>query len=144
MVTESQQVKPDRYSELSANLPPRLIESKRQLDATKEVINSLLDKHEGTKDEDDYLNLLIMLVEKYEDKEKKKQTIPDIHGIELLRILMEQNNISQKQLVNIFGTQSVVSELLSGSRNRKLSIEHIQKLAAFFNISPSAFLPTED
>jgi HTH-type transcriptional regulator/antitoxin HigA len=39
--------------------------------------------------------------------------------------------------VPIFKTESIVSEVLNGQR--KLTANHIEKLAAFFRLSPAAF-----
>jgi HTH-type transcriptional regulator / antitoxin HigA len=53
--------------------------------------------------------------------------------------LIEGTNLKQKDLVPIFKTESIVSEVLKGKR--KLTVEHIQKLGEFFNISPAVFFP---
>ncbi|SFR85975.1 HTH-type transcriptional regulator / antitoxin HigA [Dyella sp. OK004] len=59
-----------------------------------------------------------------------------ISGVDLLRFLMEQHGLKQNQLPEI-GTQSVVSEILSG--RRELTVNHIRGLSKRFAISPSAF-----
>jgi HTH-type transcriptional regulator/antitoxin HigA len=124
----------DRYIELLKSFPPRLIKSEEELIATQKVIDSLLDKPELTSDEQDYLNLLGTLVYEYE---QKNVHIPDICGVELLKVMMAELNLRQKDLVPIFKTESIVSEVLSG--RRRLTIAHIQKLANLFHISPAAF-----
>ena len=89
-----------------------------------------------TLDEQDYLNILGTLV--YEcEYEEQHTNIPDIHGVELLKVLIEEQGLRQKDWVPIFKTESIVSAVLSGQR--KLTVEHIQKLAEFFHISPAAF-----
>ncbi|WP_341527084.1 hypothetical protein [Nostoc sp. UHCC 0302] len=45
--------------------------------------------------------------------------------------------LRQKDLVPILKTESIVSEVLSGQR--KLTVNHIARLAEFFHISPAAF-----
>ena len=82
----------------------------------------------------DYLNLLGMLV--YEYKEKHI-SMPDLQGIELLKALIEELDLKQKDLVPIFKTESIRSAILSGQR--KFTIEHIEKLATFFHVSPAVF-----
>lgn len=59
-----------------------------------------------------------------------------VHGIELLRFLMEQHGLRQNQLPEV-GTQSVVSEILAGKR--ELTVNHIRGLAERFALSPAAF-----
>lgn len=60
----------------------------------------------------------------------------EVHGVDLLRFLMEQHGLRQNQLPEI-GTQSVVSEILSGKRD--LTVNHIRGLAERFHLSPAAF-----
>ena len=125
---------PDRYVELLIQFPPRPIDSADDLIATQTVIDRLLDTKILEPEEKDYLNLLGMLVYEYE---KKHISIPDLQGVELLKALIEELDLKQKDLVPIFKTESIVSAILSGQR--KLTIEHIEKLATFFHVSPSVF-----
>jgi HTH-type transcriptional regulator/antitoxin HigA len=55
----------------------------------------------------------------------------------MLRFLMEQHGLKQKDLVDIFSTPSIVSEVLNGKR--ELSKEHIRRLSARFHLSPELF-----
>lgn len=111
-----------------------LLKSLEELLATQQVIDSLIDRAELTTDEQDYLNVLGTLVYEYE---QKHQPIPDIYGVELLKALLVELDLRQKDLVPIFKTESIVSEVLTGQR--QLSTTHIRKLAEFFHISPAAF-----
>lgn len=104
--------------------------------ATQEAIDSLLDKGELTPDERDYLHVLGMLVCEYE---QTLEPIPDIYGVELLKALIEEFELRQKDLVPIFKTESIVSDILR--EKRQLTTEHIQKLAEFFRVSPAVFFP---
>lgn len=106
--------------------------------ATQEALNSLLDKGALTPDERDYLNLLGTLIYEYE---RTLEPIPDIYGVELLKALMAELNLRQKDLVPIFKTESIVSAVLSGKR--QLTTSHIQKLAEFFHVSPAVFFPQQ-
>ncbi|MEP0799578.1 helix-turn-helix domain-containing protein [Funiculus sociatus] len=123
------------YIELIKTFPPRPIGSEEELFATQKVIDSLIDRGELTPDEQDYLNVLGSLV--YEYEQLHQEPIPDIHGVELLKALIAEYNLRQKDLVPIFKTESIVSAVLSGQRN--LTATHIRKLSDFFHISPSAF-----
>jgi HTH-type transcriptional regulator/antitoxin HigA len=58
-------------------------------------------------------------------------------GIEALEELMEANGLRQKDLVSIFGTPSIISEVLNGKR--RLTTEHIRKLSRRFHVSPELF-----
>jgi HTH-type transcriptional regulator/antitoxin HigA len=124
------------YLDLLAGFPPRPIANQAQLQETQEVINLLLDKESLSQNEQDYLNVLGTLVSEYEEI---AATIPDIYGVELLKVLLEERNIRQKDLVHIFKTESIISAILNG--HRRLTVEHIQKLAEYFHVSPAAFFP---
>jgi HTH-type transcriptional regulator / antitoxin HigA len=128
----------DRYRELLMEFPPRSITSKDTLEATQAVIDRLLDSPTLTPEETDYLNLLGMLVHEYEERHV---LIPDLHGVELLKALIEELDLKQKDLVPIFKTESIVSAVLSGQR--RFTVEHIEKLAVFFHVSPALFLTSE-
>lgn len=125
---------PSAYIELLKTFPPRPIVSEEELLATQKVIDSLIDCSELTPDEQDYINVLGTLVYEYE---QKHQPIPDIHGVELIKALLVEFDLRQKDLVAIFKTESIVSAVLSGQR--QLTATHIRKLADFFHISPAAF-----
>lgn len=124
------------YIELVEAFPPRPIKSEAEMLATQKVIDSLIDRAPLTLDEEDYLHVLGILVYEYE---QTLEPIPDIHGVELLKVLIEDNNLRQKDLVPIFKTESIVSDILN--QKRQLTTRHIKELARFFNVSPAAFLP---
>jgi len=78
--------------------------------------------------------LLTLLIE---DFEEKHYSLKQATGTEALEELMEANGLKQKNLVEIFGTPSIISEVLSGKR--KLTTEHIRKLSRRFYVSPELF-----
>jgi HTH-type transcriptional regulator/antitoxin HigA len=126
----------NKYLELLDQFPPRLIRSEEDFEATQEVVNNLLDKPSLTAEEREYLHVLGALIYEYEET---LEPIPDIYGIKLLKFLLEEHNLRQKDLVPIFKTESIVSEILNGKRD--LTVRHIQELAKFFKISPEMFFP---
>jgi len=56
----------------------------------------------------------------------------------VLRLLMEQNSLQQKDLASELGSQSVVSEILSSKR--AINARQAKALAGRFAVSPGAFL----
>lgn len=113
---------------------PRPITNTADLAAAQAVVDRLLDSPQLTPDQRDYLHVLGMLIYEYEER---LEPLPDISGVELLKVLMVERDLLQKDLVSIFKTESIVSAVLNGKRN--LTVEHIQKLAAFFHVSPAVF-----
>jgi HTH-type transcriptional regulator/antitoxin HigA len=122
------------YRELVDAFPPRPIGSDRDLNRTWAQIEALLTKSKRSKAEADYLAVLSDLVERWEEEHID---VPRLDGIELVRELLDDNQLPQRALIDIFGTDSIVSEVLSGKR--ELQRKHIEGLAEFFNVSPAAF-----
>ena len=122
------------YIEMLTTFPPRPIKSSIECDEVQAVIDKLLDQKQLSEEQRDYLNLLGLLIEDYE---AKVFPISDIYGVELLKVLIADRSLKQKDLVPIFKTESIVSAVLSGQRN--LTVEHIENLARFFHLSPAVF-----
>jgi len=82
---------------------------------------------------------MIVVSEKYalEAYEEEHHSIPDASPVDVLRTLMDANDLRQKDLASIFGSESIVSEVLH--RKRGLNKSHIEKLSKRFNISPAVF-----
>jgi HTH-type transcriptional regulator/antitoxin HigA len=74
------------------------------------------------------------LVEAYEEEHR---CIPNASPVEVLRTLMDANDLRQKDLVPVFGSESIVSEVLH--KKRDLNKTHIEKLSKRFNVSPAVF-----
>ena len=50
---------------------------------------------------------------------------------------MDQHGLKQKDLVDVFGTPSIVSEVMSGKR--ELNKDQIKRLSERFHVSPELF-----
>jgi HTH-type transcriptional regulator / antitoxin HigA len=125
-----------RYVDLLNEFPPRPIKSEQEFTAVQKVVDVLLDAKQLSTDQKEYLNLLGIIIYEYEGK---KVGIPDIYGVDLLNVLIDEWGLKQKELIPIFKTESIVSAVLNG--HRQLTVEHIQKLAEFFHVSPAVFFP---
>jgi HTH-type transcriptional regulator/antitoxin HigA len=78
--------------------------------------------------------LLTLLIEDFEEQHYAlKPSSPS--GV--LNELMLANNLKQKDLLDVFGTPSIVSEVLRGKR--RLTTEHIRRLSQRFHVSPEVF-----
>ena len=119
--------------------PPRPVNSEEDLAATQVVIERLLDKPELTPEEEEYLDVLGTLVYQYENQQE--DIITDIYGVELLKVFIAERNLKQKDLVSVFKTESIVSDVLN--QTCPLTTGHIQELAEFFNCPVAVFLPNK-
>lgn len=122
------------YRRLVQDFPPRPIRNEAELTETEERISELLAVRDRSAAQEDYLDLLSQLVRTWEDEHVE---IPPLTGVELIKELCAERGISQRALVPVFGTASIVSEVLSGKR--ELQRKHIAGLAEFFQVPPGAF-----
>src|SRR5215467_4230470 len=122
----------EKYA-IEVNMPVP-ITSERQHQEYVLVLDKLASKKNPTNEEEKYAQVLMTLIEAYEEEH---HPIPDASPIEVLRTLMEANGLRQKDLVPIFGSESIVSEVLH--KKRDLNKAHIEKLSKRFHISPAAF-----
>jgi HTH-type transcriptional regulator / antitoxin HigA len=122
----------ERYSlRVSTPMP---ITSERQHSEYLSVLDKLASQEALTKEEDKYAQVLVTLIEAYEEQ---NHSIPDASPIDVLRTLMDANGLRQKDLAPIFGSESIVSEVLNGKRD--INKSHIEKLSKRFDVSPAVF-----
>lgn len=99
------------------------------------MVDSLLDQRKLASEEEDYLDVLGDLVERYESE---AHPIPPVSDAEMLRHLIEAKGVSQTKISAATGiANSTVSEILKGKRF--LNRTHIGKLARYFKVSPEVF-----
>lgn len=113
------------------NLKP--IKSEQDYEAALERLEVIFDALPET-EESDELEILGMLIEKYE-KEHYPIDLPD--PIEAIKFRMEQMGYTQNDLAEIIGLKSRASEILN--KKRKLSLEMIRTLTQKLHI-PSEVL----
>lgn len=134
------------YETLIGTFPLQRIRNKRQHAAALAVLTKLAEylrvcgriPSSGKKEILDYMDALGLLVEEYE-KKAFSANLDDVSGAETLEFLMEQHALKQSDLAKELGSQSVVSEILSGKR--RLNSHQIIALSKRFGVSPSAFFP---
>lgn len=131
IATATEKIKKYEMKDFPA-LPP--ITSDRQNEHYTEALYSLERRGDLTIAEEKFAELLTLLIEAYEEEH---YAIADASPIEVLETLMEANNLKQKDLAQLFGSESIVSEVLNG--RRELNKHHIEKLSKRFHISPAVF-----
>jgi HTH-type transcriptional regulator / antitoxin HigA len=125
----------DHYLDLVRRFPLRPIRSDEDLAQAIAVIDSLIIRGDLDSGEQDYLDVLTDLVEKYEADEHPMAPVSDAV---MLRHLMEARGITQSKLADDVGIAvSTISEALAGKRS--LTRRHISVLAKYFGVSPAVF-----
>ncbi len=113
---------------------PHLIHSDQELAAYTKALFELTAKSELAPEEEEAIELLTLLIERYETEH---YPVPDADPIEVLRFLLDQNGLSQRDIAAELGGESTVSLVLSGKR--RLNRDHIARLSRRFHVSPSVF-----
>jgi HTH-type transcriptional regulator/antitoxin HigA len=98
------------------------IKTKKEYQHAMERLDVLFDSRKGT-EEGDELEVLSILIEKYED-EQFPIGLPD--PIEAIKFRMEQLGYNQVDLAKVVGLKSRASEILN--KKRKLSLDMIRQL----------------
>jgi HTH-type transcriptional regulator / antitoxin HigA len=94
-----------------------------------------LEHRQRTPEEDTLLELLIILIEKFEEV---SYPVPNVEPDRILLHLMEARNMKQEELVGVIGSRGVVSEIVNGKRS--ISKAQAKALGQLFNVSPSLFI----
>ncbi len=126
---------PKKYSALLSATLPGVIDSLDEYNRIEEIFNGLF-KENCSPEEDKLFNLLANLLEDYE-----RRTLPPLEESsprETLKFLMAENNLRQTDLADVFGTQSVVSEVLKGKR--EITRNQAKALAQRFSLHVEAFI----
>jgi HTH-type transcriptional regulator/antitoxin HigA len=100
----------------------KVIKTEEQYEATLNRVEEIFDSTK-TSETADELELLTVLIEKYEN-EYHPISLPD--PIEAIKFRMEQMGYQQKDLAKVIGLKIRTSEILN--RKRKLTIDVIRKL----------------
>lgn len=100
----------------------KVIKTEDEYQAALSRLEEIFDSKRGSETADE-LELLSLLIEKYED-ETSPIDLPD--PIEAIKFRMEQLGLKQKDLAIAIGLKSRVSEVLN--KKRKLTIDMIRKL----------------
>jgi HTH-type transcriptional regulator/antitoxin HigA len=126
---------PKKYSALLSAALPGVIDSLAEYNRVEEIFNGLF-KDNRSPEEDRLFDLLANLLEDYE-----KRTLPPLEKsspLDTVKFLMQENKTKQKDLLPVFNSEGVVSDILSG--RRPITLKTARKLAEFFNVPAELFI----
>lgn len=112
----------------------RLIKTEADYQEALNRLEELFDAQPGT-EEGDELEVLSFLIDSYE---KANFPIEAPDPIEAVKFRMEQLGIKQKDLAEVLGFKSRVSEIMN--KKRKLTLEMIRKLHKSLNIPTNVLI----
>jgi HTH-type transcriptional regulator / antitoxin HigA len=122
------------YGDLLAQHQPKAIETESENQAAIMLAESL-EHRQRTPEEDALLELLVILIEKFEDA---SYPLPNVEQDRMLLHLMEARNMKQEELLGVIGSRGVVSEIVNGKRS--ISKAQAKALGQLFHVSPSLFI----
>src|ERR1051326_5543356 len=128
-------IDPRKYGKLLARTLPAIIDAKAEYERVLAEIEKLIDKEKRSPEEDKLLDLMTTLVEKFEEN---TYPIPDAPPHEALRELMRSRGLKQRDLLGIFGSDGIASEVVNGKRN--ISRAHAKSLAKYFHVPVELFI----
>ena len=122
------------YKSRTMNKVWTILKSNNDYEIALERLDDIFDAVPGS-DEDKESDLLVLLIEKYE---QDNFPIPDPDPIEAIKFIMEQNSLKQQDLVGIIGDKTTVSKVLQ--KKRKLTIQMIRNLNRMLQIPFDALI----
>jgi HTH-type transcriptional regulator/antitoxin HigA len=132
------ELSPAKYGKLLAKALPKRIETDEEFDRMVEAMEELsraISEHKAGPEETALHDLLSMLVKEYDDR---VYPLPPVAPHKIIQHMMEQRELRQADLLPVFGSRSIASDVINGKREP--SKAHIRKLAEFFHVSPALFL----
>jgi HTH-type transcriptional regulator / antitoxin HigA len=123
------------YSQLVAEVTPKVIENEEEYEQFLAVAERLTFKQHQTPEESALHDLVTMLIESYESQH---YTIDESSPVELLLHIIESSGVDATELASIFGSTETLDRVLAGLQ--PISTAQAQALGDKFKLLPEAFL----
>ncbi|AFZ59233.1 hypothetical protein H6G54_02420 [Anabaena cylindrica FACHB-243] len=125
---------PEKYKELLTAYLPKIIKTEAENEEALAIVEDLMHR-ERSPEEDELYQLLITLIEKFEQEyyQINQQNNPQ----SMLLFLLDDSGKNKVDLQVFLGSESLVDNILNGKQ--KINIELSQKLGEFFNVEASLF-----
>lgn len=125
----------DIYSELLSQHQPRIIKTEEENEKFLETVEELLSHSHLTPEEDALLELLVKLIEDFEDKHYQLNSSTPYSR---LLHLMEARGLEQADLVEILGSSEIVTKIMNSEL--EITKEQAEALGKFFHVDASLFV----
>ena len=125
------------YLALIRELPIRPLKTTADYKAALSILDRLIGRQDLSPGQRDYLAALIRFVKDYEQDQRMGE-FEKLKPLELLKFLMEENDMTTTDLGLVLGSRGLASEVLNGKRG--LSKMAIAKLSHRFSLPPGLFL----
>ncbi len=123
-----------RYRRLVARAMPVIVETEAENDRLLAIVEKMMNRDLSVEEE----RLFKLLVKLIEDFESRHYPMGEVAPHEMLRFLMEQRDLRQRDITHLFGSSGIASEVINGKR--AISKTQAKKLAEFFHVSVEVFV----
>ena len=123
-------------AEMIAHGAPHVIQNDAELEVYTDALFRLTALESPSNSEVKAIELLTLLVERYE---QEHYSVPKADPVSIVRFLIERQNLTQRDLIPQFGSESAVSMFMTGQRN--LTLEQVRKLSTRFKLPADLFIP---
>jgi HTH-type transcriptional regulator/antitoxin HigA len=114
---------------------PHVIHNDEELEAYTNALFQLTFLGNLSPSELEAIELLTLLIERYEETHCP---IPAGDALSVVRFLLAHQDITQRDLIPEFGSESALSMFLA--RQRKLTLEQVRRLSARFKLPADIFI----
>ncbi|MEA5626426.1 transcriptional regulator [Nostoc sp. UHCC 0251] len=125
----------DIYSQLLSQHQPRIIKTEEENEKFLETVEELLSHSHLTPEEDALLELLVKLIEDFEDKHYQLNYSTPFSR---LLHLMEARSLEQADLVEILGSSEIVAKIMNGEL--EITKKQAEALGKFFHVESNLFI----
>jgi HTH-type transcriptional regulator/antitoxin HigA len=122
------------YGKLLAKALPRVIDTEAENERAVAELERLSAMPRKSPEQAALAELLTVLIEQFE----QRYDLGDATPLEALQTFMEDRGERQRDLIPIFGSSSVASDVLNGKR--EISKRHARLLAERYHVSVSLFI----
>lgn len=126
------------YTELLVRYQPKPIGTEAENERAIALAQELEHRSPRTVEEEVFLELLLVLIEKFEEE---NYPIYTVNSSSMLRHLMDTRDLEESDLIPILGSTTAVSEILMNKR--PIKHDEARKLAEFFRVEMDLFLESE-
>jgi HTH-type transcriptional regulator / antitoxin HigA len=123
-------------SEFLSQYQPKLIRTEADNEQALAIAEELMHRPNRSLEENELYDLLITLIEKFEQESYLPGAASTPHS--MLLFLMDQRNLQASDLVEVFGSEKIAADVIA--HQTELSKDQIKGLGMFFQVDPGLFL----
>ncbi|HLO86219.1 MAG TPA: hypothetical protein VK203_14595 [Nostocaceae cyanobacterium] len=126
---------PEKYKELLTTYLPKVIKTEAENAKALAIVEDLMHR-DRTPEENELYQLLITLIEKFEQEYYRTEQPNNPHS--MLLFLLEQSEKSRDDLQVVLDSDGLVDDILTGKE--KITLEIAEKLGKLFQVDSSLFM----